>query len=349
MRERVISILLCLGTLFAVAALIDRGLPTPYIECVSEKLALVEGNAGEVNVVFVGSSRAHHNYAPEVFDETMAQRGRPTRSLNLGAPGMRLIETQFLLREMVRRGVELDWVFVELDEIYTPALSANRGSQREVYWHDLEHTALAVRSVHAAGTGERGSVSRLTRVLEDIGHDVQHARAWLQRRLNIGVVPLLLTTPDDSPTDLALTCVGPRGDGYHPLPGKPGSPERQRATQRAIEASLRSFAERYRAGAGHAAPASELEVEMLTRVKELVESMGATPVFVVSPLPWDRRTLERAVLERDLGVMLSFNDPEQFPELFSADLLYDGTHLNAAGAVVFSERLANELAGYLDR
>ncbi len=95
---------LCVAALAIASTLIGWGAPAPYVECIDDKLDLLARRGASINSVFIGSSRVHHNYVPQVFDDEMARRGVEARSLNFGAPGMRLIESKPFFRKLASVG-----------------------------------------------------------------------------------------------------------------------------------------------------------------------------------------------------------------------------------------------------
>jgi hypothetical protein len=63
-------------------------------ELVDAKLARFTERKDELTVVFLGSSRVHRGFVPQVFDARTAAAGVATRSFNLGAPGSRAFESR---------------------------------------------------------------------------------------------------------------------------------------------------------------------------------------------------------------------------------------------------------------
>ncbi|MCH7824738.1 MAG: hypothetical protein IH849_08045 [Acidobacteria bacterium] len=335
---------LCVASLAIASTLIGWGAPAPYIECIDDKLDLLARRRASINAVFIGSSRVHHNYVPQVFDDEMARRGVEARSLNFGAPGMRLIETHYLLQRMSETGLRLDWVLVEIDDFSTPVLNTNRDSTRETYWHDLEHTSLALRSLvfESNAAASRGG----TRVfLTNLGHAAGHLRAFVQRRLNIGAFPRAFDPSSERLTDTDAMCLGPGGDGFEPLPLKPGTGE----VAAAHEASLAQRLDEFYARLDTTEPtlddgARRYRIAMLRSIRQLAESMGATVIFVVSPLPVDHRATIELIREENLGQLFAFSDRKEYSTLVSERMMFDWTHLNFVGAEAFSRALAGRLA-----
>lgn len=87
-----------------------------------------------------------------------------------------------------------------------------------------------------------------------------------------------------------------------------------------------------------------VDPEGLLRLARKLEAEGITPVFVRSPI--SVRFRDEAVSDYDgLPHVLWFDDPVAFPEFFDPALRNDATHLNGAGARLFSARVGQRLAG----
>ncbi len=82
---------------------------------------------------------------------------------------------------------------------------------------------------------------------------------------------------------------------------------------------------------------------MLRSIQLLAESMGATVIFVVSPLPADHRATIELIGEENLGQAFAFSDRNEYPTLVSEQMMFDWTHLNFVGAEAFSRALAGRL------
>ncbi len=335
---------LCVASLAIASMLIGWSAPAPYVECIDDKLDLLARRRASINAVFIGSSRVHHNYVPQVFDDEMARRGVEARSLNFGAPGMRPIETHYLLQRMSETGLRVDWVLVEIDDFFTPVLNTNRDSTRETYWHDLEHTSLALRSlVFESNTSTRRGGTRV--FLTNLGYAAGHLRAFVQRRLNIGAFPRALDSSSERLTDADAMCLGPGGDGFVPLALKPGTGEVAAAHERSLGQRLDEFYARLETTETTLDEgARRYRIAMLRSIQLLAESMGATVIFVVSPLPADHRATIELIGEENLGQAFAFSDREEYPTLVSERMMFDWTHLNFVGAEAFSRALAARLA-----
>ncbi|MFT7670535.1 MAG: hypothetical protein ACI8X5_003244 [Planctomycetota bacterium] len=67
---------------------VERGVDhTDYFEV---KLEYLSTHADDYDAIFVGSSRVHRGFVPDVFEQVMVDSGRPMRILNMGFFGLRL-------------------------------------------------------------------------------------------------------------------------------------------------------------------------------------------------------------------------------------------------------------------
>jgi hypothetical protein len=72
-----------------------------------------------------------------------------------------------------------------------------------------------------------------------------------------------------------------------------------------------------------------------------VERLGAKPVLIVTPIT-ARRVFYPLPERARKTIVLDFNDPMRFPELYESRNRIDTDHLNAAGAKVFTRLLAEQ-------
>ena len=87
----------------------------------------------------------------------------------------------------------------------------------------------------------------------------------------------------------------------------------------------------------------------LRRQYAAARAAGAELLVVVppshEPSPLPRRLAEQG----EIAVLLDFNDPDRYPELFRDDRRFDVMHLNRPGAVAFSRLLAQAFREHLAR
>src|SRR5207248_3349845 len=84
------------------------------MEVFSPKLEFLRAHDGEIDTVFIGSSRVYHHFVPDVFDAGMRVHGIDTHSFNLAYEALWPPESFYRLRELLGARLRLRWIFIEL-------------------------------------------------------------------------------------------------------------------------------------------------------------------------------------------------------------------------------------------
>ena len=328
------------GGLVASTWLLRPGLPAggPPDERVEIKLAHLAAHPDRYDTLFVGSSRTFRGFVPAEFDAVTAEAGVPTRSLNLGVPGNRALETQRVL-ERVRRIQPDGWrtVFVDPEGFEVLLDEGNYLARAVIDWHDLPTTLLVTEYIRANDEGSgAGSERRRAGTREKLR---LHAVACAYNLTGVGralpwVDRLLGIAPD--PVWLAET-IGPDADGYAP---------QQREQRKGFKRQAQDYLDRVgdledqnRALDPDAEPAPQ-PAETFRRIQERIEALGARAVFVAQPGMYLNRDLVLAAERGRIDTLLRFDQPSRFPELYALEARYDFNHLNPSGARRFSRALA---------
>jgi hypothetical protein len=312
--------------LLAVCVAVNSRLPSLRVLGISDKLDFLRAHRGEIDTVFIGSSRVYHAFDPALFDRENAARGLVARSFNFGIDGMRPPESFYVLREMLKLRLPLSRVLIELGNINPKVNAANIGSARYVHWHDLRHTMLVLR--HIAASREAPSVRWEQAVV--------HATCFLARLSNFG----------RGPEWLGEKLRGPQKAWRVDLPWKDHAGFEAQLTPAitgARRASYEAAATYLQTNALQRAPVPPLLGAALREVIAEVRAAGAQPLFVITPTVVARENLADLA---DAGIdvpLIAFTDPRRHPALFRAENHCDEEHLNAAGAAEFSRALAEEV------
>lgn len=313
--------------LVLVCAAIHSRLPPLRVPVISDKLDHLQARRGEIDTVFIGSSRVYRAFDPALFDREFAVRGGSARSFNFGADGVRPPESFYVLRQVLRMGLPLRRVFIELGGIYPKVNAANIGSVRYLHWHDGRHTVLVLR--HIVGSGEKMAVKGQQIVV--------HISSFFGRISNIGRGPELL----------GARLSGPQKTWAVPIPWKDRAGFEPQMSPR-LEGRRRAI---YEAAVTHVeqrglppAPVPPLLAEALRALVAEVRAAGAEPVFVITPTVLARENLVDLAAAGVEVRVIAFTDPRRHPGVFRAENHCDEEHLNATGAAEFTRALAEELA-----
>lgn len=315
------------------AEVLRRAIPAPPVAIITQKHREVLEADEPYDAVFLGSSQVDGQVDPARFDAALARLGTKLRSYNFGAPRMSIFEARVLLEGLVReRPKTLEWVFLELSLFGTPARLGER-NERFYYWHDARTTWTACRY----------ALSRDTPFARRTLHVGRHLDAWARRRSGLGRASGALQRfagfqPDAEELQL------PFEHGFLAYDDDP-SAHRVQARQELdvwlpgyrddLQAELWTERER---------PLEPMARVALDAIVELARQENIRLVLFVAPrLTPNTRFYDGGALFGERPV-LAFNDPKRYPQLYEPEVRFDPRHVNAAGAALFSEMLAAEVA-----
>jgi hypothetical protein len=317
-------------------------IPLPNDYALRDKLEVFREDRDGFDAVYLGSSRAHRAFRPEVIDARLSASGRSFRSYNLGVAGMRDFEIDAMLQRVLAMDPErLRWIVVELPRWERPALTRrNRKTERTLSWHTARQTSLALESIRLAD-----GLSQEERRQETVVHLELAGR----RFTSLGRGPLLfedLTSARSAETIEARASIRATR-GYAPVEADRGRNVRDRR-ERFLEnleeyrATVASAAGR-RVGAATSLPRSYNRRALDSQIRSVAES-GRRIVYVTVPRPWGDDVAARLDASGLLPDLIDLDRPDLHPELFDPEQRFDDDHLNEEGARLFSELVAAELA-----
>ncbi|MGC9384957.1 MAG: hypothetical protein ACP5D6_10190 [Kosmotogaceae bacterium] len=324
----------------------------PEIPVLSAKLKQFSERKDEYQVIFIGSSRIYRHIIPSKFDQFMASQGYPIQSYNFGVSGMTVPETHFVLKKILAmKPQNLEFVFLELDDLNLIIAEKNRRSERVIYWHTWEHTLWIYQLLWLNILNEK----RL--IFHNLKKIHSHTVPLLYNLINFGqgdhwIQWILL------PTEGVDTTLDPGGDTFYGTPGIDGylalndepAPNFQRRHQEFLE-NLDTYHKKVRSitrtSNQPATPQSD-QVKAIEDLIKVVRDSGATPVFIITPVLEKETHLIAAQTRGYVPLLFAFNDPIEFPILYDANQRFDIDHLNHEGATEFSKLLAEKFSNYLD-
>ncbi|MDB6174858.1 MAG: hypothetical protein JWL59_4169 [Chthoniobacteraceae bacterium] len=313
---------------------IDWLLPEQDVPTVTAKLAWLAAHRDAYDVLFIGSSRVRRQISPAVFDATMAARGFPTCSVNLGVDAMTFPELGYLLDRVVEilgKQPRLRMIVTDLNPLRRELYPVNaEQSLRAIYWHDFHYTMEACRAVLRDPKANGGPSTNYGELL------AAHLNLMMRRYCNLGRCYALLQAPGKSD----VTSIDEKDRGYFPVDElmKPAEalvfdeklaamkiPENRRVRQDPV-----------------------LEVALERFVKK-IESTGAHAFFVAPPVAALGRSLLPRATDGSHPVTFEFDDPVLYESLYAPAKRYDAQHLNLTGSTEFTQLLANRIADSLEQ
>jgi len=330
-------------------------------------------HADRYDTVFLGTSHVFRGFVPEEFDRAMEEAGFASSSFNLGTQLPNQLELHYLFRRVLTAGRgRLSRVLVQYHP-WMPQIEPGQDFMpRNVYWHDVPETALAVERVLAtdglswveadpdspaffAEVG-RALPARLRLVLQHVEHCV--VRALLVGRSKDVLKGL-------AGAEHGQTAVMGRRRGYVSLEeeveGRLGEGAERNPYTRRREHFLEDL-EAYRREVERLASEPvffgdadwmDADLQLLpdwtayARMAEEARAAGVELVIVFMPANSCDRPLEDRIAREAGAPVLRYNDPVAFPRFYEPALRFDSGHLSAAGAREFSRVLAGDVARLL--
>ena len=320
-------------------------LPFPEIDGgVSQKFRFFAAHKDEFDTLFIGSSRVYFQISPAVFDSVTRESGMPTHSFNFGIGGMYLPETAYLLEQILNlKPRNLRWVFIEYDELQTKWSPENQTSRRALYWADWKRVSLLLRKLIDAGTDPLWLPNPSK--LHDIvlrQRDEKNTRNLLtfyatqveRNYTNVSrAADVLYYFLGRDTKERRASYLGVGSDGYIIRPNRM-SPSQTAAYERGLAAAMAEAGTR---------PLSPYAVEAYRQCAQEVRSIGAAPVFLITP---NTAQINMAAERTETsGVVMAFNNPRVYPNLYHSSVRRDGQHLTKSGAEEFTRVVAANFVG----
>jgi len=326
---------------FLITCIVLRAvLPFPEIDGgVSQKFRFFAAHKDEFDTLFIGSSRIYFQISPAIFDRVTRDSGLPTHSFNFGIGGMYLPESAYLLEQILKlKPRKLRWVFIEYDELQTKWSPENQTSRRALYWADWNRVSLLWRKLIDAGTDPLWVINPakfreiLLRQKEENNTRSLLTFYTTQLEKNYGNVARAADVLDyflgRDTKERRASYLGAASDGYVVRPNRMSSG--QAATyERGLAAAMAQAGTR---------PLSSYAVEAYRQCAQEVRNIGAAPIFLITP-----STTQINIRSENTelpGVVMAFNDPRSYPELYRSSMRRDGQHLTKSGAEQFTRIVA---------
>lgn len=325
------NIAIFLAALAGTFAIIAHLAPFPDVPEVREKLRYLHRHRDEIDIIFVGSSRIRRQISPALFDKRLQAKGHSMRSYNLGIDAMTFPELPYLLdRVLALKMPRLRYVFIDLNPLRRKISEGyDENSLRAVYWHDIKHTAMVLRAiVHDPTPPSRGEAMRLAgahlRMMCRNYSNLGRAATFLNRRLSYRRATAPQAREDD---------------GFFPVAA---------ALEGQALAAYNKELQVLKKVSRHPAPRDAVLEEALSACAHKIEKAGAMAIFVVAPTIGKTRPAwppsSPFAGSRGGPLTFSFDDPIAEYELYEPRHRYDAQHLNEAGSLLFTERLADRFA-----
>ncbi len=346
LRSSVLHFALATASFAVVAGFVRALVPWPEGSGLPLKVDHFKEHKDEFDALFFGSSRTFRGLDNKLIDQKLAERGIAMRSFSFAVGGMGAFEQDFLFRQVLAmRPARLKWVFYEgapvgvgvrADHIFNAP--NNLWTEREVYWHSGSETARALGAI-------RRLPVPLRRKLALAAVQVQHM-GW--KLCNYGKGTSILRqywrSEEDREARAEMLADFESGGGHQGLEEATGQEVSKEMPELLADAG--SFEKRIASipAENHAPiPLEEINLAIYREHYRLADEHGARLIYYLLPQyessPEQLRLHEAGIIP----VLLNYNDPERYPELFRLDHRFDKGHLNRRGVVAFSERIAQAI------
>lgn len=324
---------------FVAAFLLNQAIPSPTIPSnvvfVGPKYDYYKVHKDEYNALFFGSSRIYSHVVPDVFDTVAQAEGVEINSYNFGIPAMRALDSAALLEDVLANPPKnLKWVFFEsiLDKGYEPIPNAR--TTRVMYWHTWKNTRLAADYILSSDESLPSKAVLLT----------SHFLPFLYQQLNVGRLFNQVLPSEFSPGEQQVAAEFTSTEGYYALSDE-SDPKRQAflQNQQTYTAQVAALGTLQSQPAGNPYLSANKQ-NLLTRITQNIRAAGAEPIFVEPPSLHMINDFEFARQLGTIDTLLSYKDPNRFPQLYRVEQRYDADHLNDAGSREFTKLLAQDFS-----
>jgi hypothetical protein len=313
-------------------AVIRQILPFPEVAQVSAKRHHYAAHQDEYDLLFIGSSRVNQHFIPRQFGDRLAGlSGKTIRSFNFGVNGMWPPESFWMLRHLLSlKPGKLRWVFIEGMSINVSWSDRNNDSERMTYWHDWQHTCMAWESVLELPFKTRAKRRMLS------NHAMHLVRGWTNQGRGADLITRTLKAGQKRKSAGKRLSAWIETDGYHADADSLLAGEARLNFEREVFALKANF---------ESVPTPPAYFQALRNIVAELRTADIEPILVVTPGGDNRENYEHVP---DGLPIFRFDDPRQYPALFEAENRRDRSHLNHAGAQIFTDLLAERFARHLE-
>jgi hypothetical protein len=295
---------------------------------ISDKREYLLQNRGLYNSLFIGSSKTHNQINPLLFDQMAKEAGLNLKSYNFGVGGLTPMESLHIYENLLLQdSLTFKYAFIELDWLGTIRYE-NLNVPRSFYWLDSKNYLASVSSI------VQSSVP-LERRAWGLFH---YSLDYTENMLNVGKVQEVLKFSKHR-REQTITAADSNVvfHGFVPIKESMGDTEQELydEVRTSAQEGVRNF---------EMLSKEEFSTPFLRRLQSIIaisEQRGITPFFVV-PLQWkyyQYRELVPVINAIGMDKVLCLFDIEKYKHVYQKDFFADPNHLNAKGAVVYTQQL----------
>jgi hypothetical protein len=294
-------------------------------------------------VLFVGPSYVQSMVMPEVFNEEARRIGLPVHACKFGRKGLRGYE----MRHYIQRLLQYEWPRLKLlivDLTLRPRLgfeAENRFKRRMLEWHTFAAVPWLASFYQRDPRPWRDKAPEIWSHTLHVGGNYLQLGRGAELLSELRLVDALAGRRGATLPDVFEGDEGEEEDEEEPLEVK------KRRSRRPIpeqHPDYRRRLKRIKHKKGKLLERGKTQPsEFASELREVIRGHGYEAYFLYAPVWVSNKPLRGSVRGEDRLVLLDFNDPFKYPELYREKHRGRTHHLNPEGSVVYSKLIAREL------
>ena len=333
MKKLTVKLILFLAITIALNNLFFNTLQLPYCwgnNIASQKNAYLLKHGNEYNTLFIGTSKTYVQTDVELFDSLTNHR---TRSFNFGIEAAYADELYYYTDNLIKANKNIKYVFLEVYDVNF-IIPENLHTSRLKYCYNLSTYLFSINSFWHTDFG-------LSNKLTGTFYSTVTFLEWL-------IKPSLLKPAIDfkySAQDDARLGKNRNGflpyDGYKALITAPEESRKEYLSNTAIDGKEAVFTNRILASY-NSLSFNRPYYNKLNKVISGLQNKGVTVFLIIAPRTYELHlaNIVPPFMKINTCPKINLLDPRLNPEFYNSKYVFDAGHLNYAGSVIYTERIA---------
>lgn len=303
-----------------------------------------------LSALFIGASYIDGGVDSKTLDAEMSTYGHDFKSFNLGIGALSIVEMEAAVNEALKNRECCKYILLS-PSFQLWVVAASSDNVRSINFFDLHRAFEQIRFMSSAPQIPNEPIDRQS-YFESV------LKSVFRHYTNIGLGSAVMGLMDFSP-GYGNWKRYPTWDshGYTKYPSTHNMNEHTKDYDIGLADMLHKESDFRLRAAADKQPVGERFVsrpmlDRLIRMGERIEAVGITPLILLPPLvgywPWQSDLVVKFSAVCGDSHVLDFADPKKFPEIFALPARYDGGHLNANGAVVWTKLIAKKFSAMLE-
>ncbi|MEH2077946.1 MAG: hypothetical protein V7K57_26710 [Nostoc sp.] len=351
-------------TIFFSSGLLNTVLPysktIQNLGDISVKWQYFTEHKDDYNAIFLGPSTTYFGVVPKIFDEYMTKEGKSVKSFNFGISGANVSELDFYLQKILDlKPANLKWIFLDCSvDLFTNFGST---SAQEIYWHTPRKTVENFQLIWE---------SSIDNWQVKVPYIYANFQSFIYRWLGLGQ---LSTLWQERILNLDLSNADPlakvsedrllQESGYYAIDWQKKA-EKWKTLFRAngLDTYLKNLQNEQtklvnlNSENTFQNTSTIYGVKMMENIASRIEQQQQInnkieAIFFIPPLlesDSNPSALYKAYNSGYIDTLFSFNNPNNFTNLYEVTRRIDSAHLNHQGAQEFTVLLASKFTEYLN-